>query len=356
MGRLLGVVQSNEHSTAFERIEAITVGKIRDKAITKGTRKGFQKRSRRDCSWDKTGQRSKKAFRSFARTYDWNFVMSIQDELFDKLENSNWHGHYFSALCPFHDDDRASLLVWPDYFKCLACGAHGGLEYLKRHVDSGVQKSFSVKKPVVLPKWRSWQRRFGDLHGIASFAHSCLMRGDGKYYFKRRKIYQFAKQGMFGYLDGWYMFPIVDQHGSEIDIVVRACKGKHGAKYVLSSISDVKERPLYVPNWKRVLSAGKIYIPFGIVDAWAFEALLLPAVTGTTGKDVQEEQVLDVSPTAEFIIVPDRYEERAAWNLARSLGMRAKVKILDYPSDTKDPDEIRRKFGDKKLKDLLEDA
>ena len=32
-------------------------------------------------------------------------------------------------ICPFHDDNRPSLHVYPDHFHCFACGAHGD------HVD-----------------------------------------------------------------------------------------------------------------------------------------------------------------------------------------------------------------------------
>lgn len=37
-------------------------------------------------------------------------------------------GHWRSAVCPFHDDDRPSLRVNVETgaFRCMACGAKGG--------------------------------------------------------------------------------------------------------------------------------------------------------------------------------------------------------------------------------------
>lgn len=33
--------------------------------------------------------------------------------------------HLHKALCPFHDDRRPSLQIYPDGYHCFVCGAHG---------------------------------------------------------------------------------------------------------------------------------------------------------------------------------------------------------------------------------------
>ncbi len=277
--------------------------------------------------------------------------MSIQDKLFDSLEGSSWHGNYFSSLCPFHNDSRPSMMVYPDYFVCKACGKSGHLQFLERKLKTFTPTYFhAVTKPAILPRWRAWERKYGSIEDIATEAHSILCRNKAyQFYYKKRKIDQFIKQGKFGYLDGWYTFPIFDKNGDIVDLVVRAGKGKGNAKYVLYPISNRETPCLYAPNWQRVAQSDIIYVPFGIIDAWAFEALELAAITGTTGMAINAESLKAVPGYARFYIVPDRYEEKAAWKLAAKLGMRAKVISISYPKETKDPDEIRRLYGENVL-------
>jgi hypothetical protein len=38
------------------------------------------------------------------------------------------------ALCPFHDDRRPSLQIYPDGYHCFVCGAHGDAIDLVQHI------------------------------------------------------------------------------------------------------------------------------------------------------------------------------------------------------------------------------
>jgi DNA primase len=105
--------------------------------------------------------------------------------------------------------------------------------------------------------------------------------------------------------------------------------------------------PLYVPNWKRVLDSDTVFVVYGIIDAWAFEDLGLPCVTGITGKSLSYKHLKEFDK--RFVIVPDKYEEDAAEHLANKTGWRATVKRLKWPPECKDPDEIRVKVGIKAL-------
>ena len=40
------------------------------------------------------------------------------------------------ALCPFHDDRRPSLRIYPDGYHCFVCGAHGDAIDLVQHMRS----------------------------------------------------------------------------------------------------------------------------------------------------------------------------------------------------------------------------
>lgn len=288
-------------------------------------------------------------------------MSDLQASLAERMEQVQWHGdRYFSAICPFphdgHIETHASLLIYADGFSCMGCGRHGTLKYLASKVSksSNLTSSVKVTIPVVLPKWRKWAYRFGDVPEIARAGHKYLKAFKGhQIFFKYRKIDQFIDAGQFGYIDGWLLFPVFDQTGKVIDIVVRAGAGKSaGIKYVVKPDSSRKAPNIYVPNWKRVLESDTVYVPYGMIDAWTFEDLGLPAITGTTGKSLSALQIKPLM-NKRIIIVPDRYEESAAYELSKELGMFSKVKLLKWPEGAKDPDDIRRMLGKDALMGLL---
>ena len=280
----------------------------------------------------------------------------LQESLFDKLEGSRWSGNerYFACWCPFDTHHKPALLVFNDGYTCLSCGTSGDLEYLNRFLSKGtinvLQKRSTVLKPI-LPKWSSWQRRYETLEGIADAAHRIAdngMRG----YFQKRKIDQFFEQGFFGRLDGWYLFPVFNREHEIVDIVVRAGNGKKdkGAKYVVSSMND-GERPLYVPNWERVIRSDVLYIVFGIITAWSMEAIGLPCATGITGKSLNPELLRDFHK--QIIVIPDYDEDNAGVKLVNGLGWRGKLKLVDFPSSCSDLDDVRVQFGNNALLNLI---
>jgi hypothetical protein len=285
----------------------------------------------------------------------------IQAALAEKMEQVVWHGEYFSAICPFphhgHKESHPSMLVFADGFNCRGCGKSGKLRYLLSQISksSSLLETVKVSKPSILPKWRKWANKYGDIPSIADAGHRLLIniKGHGSF-FRARKIDQFIKQGHFGWLDGWALFPVFDQDGKIIDIVVRATKGKGTTKYVVHADKGRMTPNIYVPNWKRVLEADTVYVVYGMIDAWALEEIGLPAITGTTGQSLSP---LKLKPLQKkMIIIPDRYEEDAAYKLANQIGWRARVQRIKWPSEIKDCDEIRMKFGNEILRDCIQDG
>lgn len=275
--------------------------------------------------------------------------MSIYEDLMDKLDGREY-GHYFACLCVFHDDSSPSMFVYEDgTFRCAACRKSGTHAFLAKKLS--MQASVTRSQPSrILPQWRKWEDQYGDLEGIARAAHESLKR-DPKKWFKERKLDECIKAGTLGFLDGWATFPVRNRVEELVDIVVRAIRGKGDTRYVVSPISSDSSRPLYVPNWKRVLEARTVYVVFGMIDAWALESLGLPVVTGITGKAVPVDRLRELNK--RFIFLPDRGEENDAHKIANAFGMGARVKSLIFPDDTKDPDEIRRKFGNTYLLNLI---
>lgn len=285
-------------------------------------------------------------------------MTDIQDRLADMMEQVKWHGDYFSAICPFPHNGRleshGSLLVYPDGFCCMGCSRTGNLAYLmkavNKHHHSGLVQ-INREPPPILPRWYKWGKKYGDIDRIAEIAHAFLTKIDGhKVFFKHRKIDQFIEQGYFGYLEGWIMFPVFDEDHDIIDIVVRSSK-KGGVKYVLMPDASRVKPNVYVPNWERVKTSDTVYVPYGIIDAWAFEAIGLPALTGTTGKSLSPDHLLKLGK--RVVIVPDQFEEPEAYRLANEIGIFSSVKRVNWPDGTKDCDDIRRVYGNDALRDIL---
>lgn len=286
----------------------------------------------------------------------------IYDTLKEQIGVHEYDG-YFTALCPFHEarvghpDTRPSFMVndrW-GYYRCQSCGAYGTLEYLEKYLGGREYDPTSgrILERVypVLPKWRKWIDKYKSIEGIAQAAHRLYCNDSSlRSFFERRGIARHYIQGMFGWLDWWQVFPVRDQRGKVIDIVVRADKGKGDAKYVLIR-NERPETPVYVPDWERFMMAHTIYVPYGIIDAWKLYGLGLPVLTGVTGQSLSAAALRRFQK--HWIIVPDKGEEDSAWKLKIELGSNAHVKELDYPFRTKDPDEVERKFGPEHLISLL---
>ena len=273
--------------------------------------------------------------------------MSLYEQLQEKLQGQQY-SNYFTACCPFHNESHPSFFVYEDGFHCKSCNKHGSLEYLSKFLGLHGVKS-AKKQNVVLPQWRRWEEQWGSLEEIARHANNSLKRfPQWGFYFRERKIEQFVKQCLLGYIDQWVTFPVFSPEGKIENIVVRHTKNK--ARYAIKKIDEAKPL-LYCPNWSRAVSSDTVYVPFGIIDTFAFESIGLASVTGITGKSLSAELLKSLGKN--IILVPDEWEEKEAHILANKLGFRGKVKRIAYPEGTKDNDDIRRKFGNEYFAQLI---
>jgi hypothetical protein len=268
--------------------------------------------------------------------------MTLYTQLQERLQGHPYNG-YFACACVFHDDHNPSMFVYEDSqrYSCKSCGARGTLEHLARKLNTGYRVA-TTSAPVVLPRWREWERKWGNLQGIAEHAHKSIKNFPAwGFYFRDRGIFQYYEQGMFGFADNWALFPVLDANRKVQNIVVRHTQNK--GRYAIKSVED-KSPLLYCPNWHRVNSSDVVYVPFGIVDAWAFESVGLACVTGITGKALDPSLLAGLNK--KIVLIPDMWEEKEAHRIANQIGWRAKVKSVIYPDDCKDPDNVRRIFGD----------
>lgn len=282
---------------------------------------------------------------------------SLYDSLLEKM-NGRQYSNYFSAYCPYEEHKSPALLVYDDgLFVCLSCRRKGTHQQLERKIGKHFippQRVDTVSR--VLPQWRRWEEKYGDLEGIVDVAHKFLTRfSQAQKYFKERKIYEYADEGVLGYLDGWITFPVFSHDHKIIDIVVRSTHRDSTVRYVVHPSNGDSVRPLYAPSWQRVNSSSVVYVVYGIIDSISLHLAGLPSVTGVTGKSLPAEILRPLNK--KFIIVPDEEEEREAHRLANELGMRARVKRIDYQQfdneKIKDPDSIRRYFGNQTLLQAL---
>lgn len=279
------------------------------------------------------------------------------DTLMEKLDG-HAYSHYFTALCPFeHDGTREtepSLFVYQDgSFRCASprCSAKFGKHaFLERRVGGDFTPAARVNK--VIPKFKKWEEKYEDIDGIARHAHRFLKtHKQYQQYLIGRKMDWAIEPGMFGFLDGWLTLPVKSPNGHLIDIVCRSMGNSAKTRYALMQRDGKDMPPLYSPNWERVLTSDTVYVPFGILDAWTFEALDLPAVTSCAGLSYDVAMLKDLDRC--YMFVPDRGENDAAIRLVNQLGWRGDYVRLDYPDNCKDPDEVRRYYGNTALLNLL---
>lgn len=276
------------------------------------------------------------------------------DTLMERMDGHPY-SNYFSTWCPFDSHKTPALLVYDDGKAwCLSCAKQFTYAQIERKIGSHYSPQRVDTVSHVLPRWNAWEQKYGDLEGIARAAHRNLVRNPNyQTYLKRRKIYEFAEQGLLGSMDGiWITFPVFDASGKILDIVVRSVNRSSDVRYVISPGSDI--RPIYVPSWEQVNKSDTVYVVYGIIDAISLHLAGLPAVTGVTGKSLHADLLKPLRK--RFIIVPDDGEEREAVLLANSLGWRARVKRIDYgkfSDDVKDPDGIRKQFGNDQLLQAL---
>lgn len=277
--------------------------------------------------------------------------ISLYESLLERMEGRQY-SNYFATFCPFDSHKTPALLVFDDGLAtCLSCNRTWTHKQIDRKIGSHFvpQKFDTVSK--VLPRWRKWEEKYGDLEGIVYYAHQSLTKHRPfQKFFRERKIDSYIDEGSLGYLDGWACFPIRDSNLSIVDVVVRSIQKHSDIRYVVHPGMD-SSRPIYCPDWEAVAQSSVVYVVYGIIDAISLHLAGLPVVTGVTGKSLPSELLRPLNK--RFIIVPDAGEDREAHKLANELGMKARVKKIEYPEDTKDPDDVRRMFGNEKLLQLL---
>lgn len=278
--------------------------------------------------------------------------MSITiEDLEGHLEQFHKYDGYYMAVCPFHDDHTPSMRVWDTGYKCYSCGAFGGINKLYEKVSGNILPREKKYNPAAFI-WKDWDKKFGSLKDISSVGHACLKKFESdQEYLKKRKIYEFMEEGRFGYLDGYYTFPILDAKKNVLGVIARASTSiqTKSNRYTVSPDCQVK---WYCPNPALFHLSFEVYLPFGTIDAWSVYAAGYPSFTGISGQEIRPENMQDIIKV--IYIIPDRGEHNNAIHLGSKLGWRGRVLFLEYPDGCKDVNDVHKNYGVDAVKTLIE--
>ena len=260
-------------------------------------------------------------------------MTDILDEIHDRLE-SHHYGHYLAAMCIFHDGYRPNLMIYPDTYICLSCGARGKTKDLLKKLSNipVIQKTPDFRNP-----WTRWMKKLSLSQVLKASWKTLGLNPTLGAYLRHRKIpFNIQYKLGIGYREDWYTFPIRNSENKIIGAVARAGEENiSNAKYIFPS---EQEDMLYVPSWKRIKEFDTVYLTFGIIDAISLYVLGYASMSTTRGKKADPRLFDDVHK--KIAIIPDHVETPEAFELSRKLGWRGKVISFDYPYGVKDINDL----------------
>lgn len=276
-----------------------------------------------------------------------------------RLTSVSWHdnGRYFSCACAFHNDSKPSMMVYEDGYRCLACGAHGSVDFLLRKITGTKPVAVPKDRRLPGPNWSMWLQKYGSYEELVNQANATAMSSPFLVtYLVKRGVYEAVVKGKVGYLDGWIVFPVYDKVGRLIDLVVNPTPNKQTeSKYYLRPRNYPGEQNLYSPSWEDVSYGEFVVVPFGIYDVWSISLAGYPAITPMGGQFSLKASQLD-EIRKPILFFPDYGETESATKLASQLGWRGRVVDFSYSEKEKDPNDIHTVHGLEKLKEIIEEA
>jgi hypothetical protein len=261
------------------------------------------------------------------------------------------YDHYLAVKCIFHEDRSPSLLIYPDRYYCKSCDAHGLTSYLLRRLEGGSfrQGDYETFHPSL---WRNLDEV--DVESIALDGYYYLKRHpDLGYYFRNRGIPDtVSAQLLLGFLDGYYIFPILDKFRNVQGVIARAgpvLQEAKGIRYIIPPRQNLDL--LYCPDWSLVETWA--FVPFGIIDAISLSMAGFPAISGTVGHNLSREAFKGLRIHLIFLPDGDHKDDRLASDLACD-DWRGQVLYLKYPDGMKDCNDLLRKVGLKEFKIMID--
>ena len=333
--------------------------------------------------------------------------------------NLRRRGKNLVGLCPFHNEKTPSFTVYPENgsFYCFGCGVGGDvitfvrrmenldyMEAVKQLADragmalpeDGYDDTLAKKRTAVLAANRA----------AAKFFHSQLFTDRGRHalnYFLDRGLTMetirhfglgFApddwralknhlneqgfddillesanllrrsdKNGKVSYYDNFrnrVMFPIIDPRGNVIAFGGRVLDDSK-PKYINTSDTLVykKSNGVFALNFAKNGNDGKLIIAEGYMDVIALHQAGFANAVACLGTALTKEQANLLSRYANEIILSYDADEAGQKATARALGIFGttgmEIKVLRLTGG-KDPDEIIKKYGAQRFRDIINGA
>ena len=259
---------------------------------------------------------------------------------FDRIKVRSYrNGDYISALCPFHDDNSPSLLVYADgRFWCKGCQAHGNFEQLKAQLDKVGWKQPPAE--TFRPAWLGLPETKEGEEALIERAHNLLLDNPslGWWLAKRGLTDTSIKRFHLGYWQGWIVVPVWSRaEASWQGFMLRATpamQARTGLRFLDTGHYGGR---LYVPDWNLLDRAPYLIVVYGMFDAQSLAQLGFAAATNTDGKDHFKPEYLDWWRKPVYIL-GDAGEEDAARRkeLMHGLGWRGHSLSFDWPEGIKD--------------------
>lgn len=333
--------------------------------------------------------------------------------------NLRRRGKNLVGLCPFHNEKTPSFTVYPENgsFYCFGCGVGGDvitfvrrmenldyMEAVKQLADragmalpeDGYDDTLAKKRTAVLAANRA----------AAKFFHSQLFTDRGRpalnYFLDRgltmETIRHFGlgfapddwralknhlneqgfddillesanllrrsdKNGKVSYYDNFrnrVMFPIIDPRGNVIAFGGRVLDDSK-PKYINTSDTLVykKSNGVFALNFAKKGNDGKLIIAEGYMDVIALHQAGFTNAVACLGTALTKEQANLLSRYADEIILSYDADEAGQKATARALGIFGttgmEIKVLRLTGG-KDPDEIIKKYGAQRFRDIINGA
>ena len=256
---------------------------------------------------------------------------------------------YLLMSCPWHSDDHASLLVYPDgWWHCLAGCGSGRIERLYEELSNpGVIRKPNGKNGFTRPP--RLPTNIEDIERLVWRAHEALRKNDEfAWYLKMRGVEDRIESAKLGWHDGWITVPILDKNQRVLGVYMRATPPQEKVTGLRFTQPEGQRPMLYCPNWQLWNSSPSVVVVYGMMDALVLSSLSVPVVTTTGGSKSFDPTWLD-DWRKPVVIIPDKEgDDKAARDLAAALGWRATILRLPYDDTVSDPadyakDNVNRK-------------
>lgn len=328
-------------------------------------------------------------------------------------------GKTLVGLCPFHNEKTPSFTVYPDTnsFYCFGCGAGGDVISFIRRIDNldyvEAVKTVAQMAGMSMPEdgyddtlAKRRMRLLAANREAARFFNACLMDEKNRPaldYFLRRAlttatirhfglgyapdswhaltehlrskgftyeemvlanlVRRSDKNGKANYYDNFrnrVMFPIIDLRGNVIAFGGRVMDDSK-PKYINTSDTPVykKSNGVFALNFAKNANENKLLLVEGYMDVIALHQAGFTNAVACLGTALTKEQANLLSRYADEIILSYDADEAGQKATARALGIFGttgmEIKVLRLTGG-KDPDEIIKKYGAQRFRDIINGA